>query len=73
MASKKKAAKGPSEAWLKVFGGVNGNTFNRSESKQEMRIGKTARAKAKGHIPYQKNRRVWEDGGRKGEGRWIKA
>ena len=28
---------------------------------RDMRIGKTARDKANGHVAYQKNRRVWDE------------
>lgn len=37
------------------------------------REGKTAKDKARGHVPYKKNRRVWDDGGRTGGGKWIKV
>ncbi len=43
----------------------------------EMRVGKTSRDKAKGHIPYRKNIRIWDDnGGGRGKGssggQWVK-
>lgn len=37
------------------------------------REGKTAKDKARGHIAYKKNRRVWDDGGKSGGGKWIKV
>ena len=60
-----------SKAYEQVFGGVN-NSFIR-DGKKEMRVGKTSRDKAKGHVAGQKNRRVWDDGGKAGSGKWIKV
>lgn len=47
------------KAYLRVFGAVNGNASKR-DGKKTMRAGKTAQDKVKGHIPYTKNRRVWD-------------
>lgn len=50
-----------------VFGnaGNNGKVIGYTDAtrkhKREMRVGKTARDKANGHVAYQKNRRVWDD------------
>ncbi len=73
------------QAFEKVFGNVNvGATkrvslenAKRGEMYQEMRTGKTARDKAKGHMPYRKNIRVWETSGVRGKGMsstgaWVK-
>lgn len=38
-----------------------------------IRVGKTAQDKKNGHIPYKKNRRIWDDGGKSSGGKWIKA
>lgn len=40
----------------------------------EMRVGKTARDKAKGHVPYRKNIRIFDagPGGKGGTGQWVK-
>lgn len=68
--------------FAKVFGntGNNGKTVGYTDSTRKtavtMRVGKTARDKAKGHRPYVKNTRIWEDGGRgKGAaaGQWVKV
>lgn len=71
-------------AYAKVFGGVN-LSFSRSESamreagRTEIRVGKTARDKANGHIPYKKNRRILDAsapmlaGINRRERRYIKA
>ena len=74
------------EAFIKVFGEVNGAATKRvsqenarqGETFKEMRVGKTAVDKRKGHRPYQKNIRVWQSGstGKKGggfSGQWVKA
>ncbi|MGL5324015.1 MAG: hypothetical protein ACRC91_04730 [Aeromonas sp.] len=55
-------------AFEKVFGGVN-VSFLRSSTERPIRQGKTARDKAKGHIPYTKNRRIWDNSDKK----WVKA
>lgn len=39
----------------------------------KVRAGKTARDRANGHVAYKKNRRIWDDGGRAGNGKWIKV
>lgn len=66
-----------SKAFEQVFGNVgNGSkTVGKDEhgKPREMRIGKTAKDKSKGHVAGQKNRRVWDDGGRAGSGKWIKV
>lgn len=64
-------------AYDHVFGNVNVSATRRDGS-QEMREGKTARDKANGHVPYRKNRRVWDaSGSSKGKGgvggAWVKA
>lgn len=62
-------------AYNQVFGQVNTSAPTK-DGKQPMRVGKTARDKAKGHQPYKKNRRVFE-GGSSGRtstpGRWVKV
>lgn len=52
-------------AFDKVFGGVNvsfsrNTEIMREQGRTEIRLGKTARDKANGHVAYQKNRRVWD-------------
>lgn len=42
-----------------------------SDNHPRPRFGKTAKDKARGHIPYRKNRRVWNGNAR--DGKWIKA
>lgn len=37
------------------------------------REGKTAKDKARGHIAYKKNRRIWDDGGKSSGGKWVKV
>lgn len=61
-------------AFEKVFGGVNvsfsrSNEAMRSNGRTEIRQGKTARDKANGHVPYQKNKREWDSTQR----RFVKA
>lgn len=51
--------KNVSKAYEKIFGNVNTEATARDPN-ITMRKGKTARDKAKGHIPYQKNRRMPE-------------
>lgn len=60
-----------SAAFEKVFGGVNGAASIR-DGKKVMRVGKTARDKANGHVAGRKNIREWVEAGRKGEGQWVK-
>lgn len=60
-----------SAAFEQVFGGVNGAATIR-DGKKEMRVGKTSRDKSKGHVAGKKNIREWVDGGRKGDGEWVK-
>ena len=60
-----------SAAFEQVFGGVNGSATIR-DGKTEMRKGKTAADKAKGHVAGRKNIRQWVEGGRKGDGEWVK-
>ena len=61
-----------SAAFEKVFGAANllatSRKANESGVHQVMRVGKTARDKAKGHQPYKKNRRVWDD-----KAGWVKV
>lgn len=52
-------------AFAKVFSGVKVSFSRRTHDMEEagrteIRIGKTARDKAKGHTPYKKNQRVWD-------------
>ena len=37
------------------------------------REGKTAKDKARGHVAYKKNRRIWDSDSRGGNGKWIKV
>lgn len=66
-----------SKAFEQVFGNVgNGSkVIGKDEhgKPREMRIGKTAKDKAKGHIAYKKNRRVWSDGSKGTAGQWVKV
>lgn len=66
-----------SKAYEQVFGNVgNGSkVIGKDEhgKPREMRIGKTAKDKAKGHIAGKKNRRVWSDGSKGVAGGWMKA
>ena len=54
-----------SKAYLQVFGGVgNGSKtvgYDADGNPVIMRVGKTARDKANGHVAYKKNRRLWDD------------
>lgn len=43
------------------------------ETEDRVRHGKTSRDKAKGHVAYKKNRRIWDDGGKGSGGQWIKV
>lgn len=58
----------------KVFGNIGngkkvvGYTDATKKHTCEMRVGKTARDKANGHVAYQKNRRVWDNVAHK----WVK-
>lgn len=56
-----------SKAYTKVFGNVNTTATKRDS--RVMRVGKTARDKAKGHVPYVKNRRIWD----KQDRMWVKV
>lgn len=60
------------KAFEQVFGKVNTGATTR-DGKTEMRKGKTARDKANGHQAGVKNRRIWDDGGRAGSGKWVKV
>lgn len=67
-----------SKAFEQVFGGVNVSASSRSAvhnggTHKEMRVGKTAKDKANGHIAGKKNRRVWDDGGWRFAGQWKKV
>lgn len=55
-------------AFETVFGDVN-VSFLRSAINRPIREGKTARDKARGHVPYTKNRRIWDSSDKK----WVKA
>lgn len=72
-------------AFEKVFGMVNVSATKRvsaenlkhGETYREMRVGKTARDKARGHQPYRKNVRIWTTSGVRGKGAgstgsWVK-
>lgn len=63
-----------SKAYEQVFGQANLSAPVKDGTKV-MRVGKTARDKAKGHIAGKKNRRIWDDGkGSKGSGgQWVKV
>lgn len=61
-------------AFAKVFGGVKSSFSRRSydmesAGRTEIRLGKTARDKANGHIPYKKNQRIWDKTARA----WLKV
>ena len=51
-----------SKAYEKVFGNVNAKATKRCNVGEKghvtMRVGKTARDKANGHVPYVRNRRI---------------
>ncbi|QEG09125.1 hypothetical protein HWC29_gp061 [Aeromonas phage 4_4572] len=53
-----------SKAFEQVFGQVgNGSKIigkDEHGKPREMRVGKTERDKANGHVPYRKNRRIWD-------------
>ena len=38
-------------------------------AQKRVRTGKTAKDKKNGHVPYRKNRRVWD----RNSGQWVKA
>lgn len=63
-----------SKAYEQVFGQANLSAPVKDGSKI-MRVGKTARDKAKGHIAGKKNRRVWDEdkGSKSSGGRWVKV
>lgn len=54
-----------SKAYEKIFGGVGNGTKTVGKDADGkpviMRVGKTARDKAKGHVAGKKNRRFWDD------------
>ena len=65
-----------SKAFDKIFGQVNTSATSRKANTagvhSVMRVGKTAKDKANGHIAGKKNRRVWSsERGRAGE--WVKV
>ena len=66
-----------SKEFEQVFGKVgNGSkTIGKDEfgKPREMRVGKTAKDKANGHVAYKKNRRVWSDGSKGTPGQWVKV
>lgn len=55
-----------SKAYEKIFGDVNTTATKRCREGEKghvkMRVGKTAKDKANGHIPYKRNRRVLDLG-----------
>ena len=64
------------KAYEQVFGKVNTGATSRTATQGEhkvMRVGKTAKDKANGHIAYKKNRRVWDSGSKVSEGKWVKV
>ena len=64
------------KAYEQVFGKVNTGATSRTAEHGEhrvMRVGKTAKDKASGHVPYKKNRRVFEGGSKGSEGKWTKV
>lgn len=58
-----------SKAFDLIFGKANTSSFSRSKTKRPIRMGKTARDRANGHVAYQKNRRLWDRDGHV----WYKA